>query len=102
MVRGSPFMCMRHTPTPALAAHSRAPGTRKARTSLTMQAPAATAAAITGGLLLSTEMATSSPAAMRSMTGTTRSHSTAASTGAAPGRVDSPPTSMMQAPSATI
>ena len=59
MVRGSPCMCIRHTPTPRSAAHSRAPGARSARTSLTMQAPAATAAVITSGLLVSMEIATS-------------------------------------------
>ena len=81
----------------------RAPGARSAYTSLTMQAPAATAAAMTSGLLVSMEIATRVAAAMRSMTGTTRGDLDAASTTAeAPGRVDSPPTSMMAAPSAAI
>ena len=42
---------------PDAAAHSSAPGARKAYTSLTMLAPAATAAAITLGLLVSMEIA---------------------------------------------
>ena len=67
-----------------------------------MQAPAATAAAITRGLLVSMEIAISDAAAMPSMTGTTRAISTSSSTAAAPGRVDSPPTSMMAAPSSTM
>ena len=50
-----------------------------------MQAPAATAAAMTSSLLVSMEMATSSDAAMRSMTGTTRSRSIGASTPSEPG-----------------
>jgi len=67
-----------------------------------MQAPAAAAAIITSRLLVSIEIATSCAAAMRSITGTTRSICTAASTADAPGRVDSPPTSMMVAPSAAM
>src|ERR1700676_3674188 len=102
MVRGSPCMCIRQTPTPDVAAHERAPGARKAYTSLTIQAPAATAAATTAGLLESMEIAMSDAAAMPSMTGTTRAISTASATAAAPGRVDSPPTSMMAAPSAAM
>ena len=56
-VRGSPCMCMRHTralrcrlPPPAR------PASRSARTSLMMPAPAAAAARITSGLLVSTEI----------------------------------------------
>ena len=41
-------------------------------------------------------------AASRSITGSTRRISSAAGSGSAPGRVDSPPMSMMSAPSATI
>ena len=88
MVRGSPCMCIKHTPTPACAAQARAPGARKAYTSLTMQAPAAAAAAITPGLLVSMEMATSRVRAMRSMTGSTRCdlHRFIHRRGAGPGR----------------
>src|SRR5271154_1797658 len=70
--------------------------------SLMMQAPAATAAAITAGFAVSIEMAMLDAAAMPSMTGTTRASSSASSMGSDPGRLDSPPTSIMVAPSATM
>ena len=47
-------------------------------------------------------MRLSPSAASASMTGRIRACSSAAATGVAPGRVDSPPTSMISAPSATI
>ena len=104
---GPPASCAAR---PACASGKRRPrrrrpnSARRARaahsTSLTIEAPAPTAAAMTSGLLVSTDTATSNRDAMRSITGTTRSISTAASTADAPGRVDSPPTSMIEAPSA--
>src|SRR5579864_1841693 len=99
MVRGSPCMCMRHTAQPLEIAASSAPGARKAYTSLMSPAPAAAAARMTSGLLVSIEMTADVAARTRSITGITRRSSSAALTGAAPGRVDSPPTSMKAAPS---
>ena len=59
MVRGSPFMCMRQMPAPSASRPSAArPVPRSARTSLMMSAPAAQAARMTSGLLVSTEMNT--------------------------------------------
>ena len=54
---------------------------------------------MTSGLLVSTETGTAVRDARRSMTGMTRASSSSADTGAAPGRVDSPPTSTIAAPS---
>src|SRR4051812_10313258 len=70
-------------------------------TSLTTLAPALSAAAATGARYVSTEVGTPAAVSSRS-TGTTRNRSSSASTRCAPGRVDSPPTSMMSAPSARI
>ncbi len=69
-------------------------------TSLTRTAPASSAAAATDALVVSTEQSMPS-AASAAITGTTRSRSVPASMRWAPGRVDSPPTSTMTAPSAT-
>ena len=80
---------------------SSAPGRRSASTSLTIAAPAAIAARITAGLRVSTDTATPSPASASS-TGSTRSQLFALGHGRAPGRVDSPPMSMMSAPSSRI
>ena len=73
-------MCIKHTPTSDAAAQERDAGARKAEMSFTMQAPAATAAAITSGLLVSMEIAISDAAAIPSITGSTRAISTAAVT----------------------
>src|SRR5207253_238196 len=97
MVRGSPCMCIRHTAQPLAAAAASAPGSRSARTSLMSPAPAALAARMTSGLLVSTEMIAVVPARSRSITGTTRLSSSSVPTGSAPGRVDPPPTSMSAA-----
>src|SRR6266403_4516153 len=102
MVRGSPCMCMRHTAQPLAAAAASAPGSRKARTSLMSPAPAALAARMTSALLVSTQMIAAVAARSRSITGMTRRNSSSALTGSAPGRVDSPPTSMSAAPSAAM
>ena len=73
------------------------------QTSLMRSAPASRAAAATAGLVVSTLIGTSGRAARTAaMTGTTRADSSPSSTGAWPGRVDSPPTSRRSAPSATI
>jgi hypothetical protein len=69
---------------------------------LTRLAPAAIAARITSGLLVSIEIGTVTLATSCSITGMTRASSSSTSTSAAPGRVDSPPTSMIAAPSPAI
>src|SRR6266480_2852277 len=102
MVRGSPCICMRHTAQSLAAAAASAPGSRNARTSLMNPAPAALAARMTSALLVSTEMIAAVAARSRSITGMTRRNSSSAPTGSAPGRVDSPPTSMSAAPSAAM
>jgi hypothetical protein len=99
MVCGVPCMCMRMRPAPEAATVSiMAASPRRAVTSLTMSAPAASASRATAALLVSMEIGRSLCARMASMTGTTRRHSSAASTGSEPGRVDSPPMSMRSAP----
>jgi hypothetical protein len=96
-------MCMATQPASAEAATSQ----REAEMSFTRLAPAASAAFATSGLTVSTDRRTPLPlrlvaAARASMTGTTRSSSTAAGTGSAPGRDDSPPTSIRSAPASII
>src|SRR5690606_264839 len=91
-------MCISTTGTPAAAAASRAPSRRSAYTSLIIPAPASTVARITSGLEVSMLIGTDVSRASRSTSGRTRRSSSAASTSAAPGRVDSPPTSRMSAP----
>ena len=78
---------------------------RNALTSLTRPAPAAIAASATASLDVSTEICGragigSVALARPAITGRTRRSSSAANTGSAPGRVDSPPTSRISAPSA--
>ena len=98
MVRGVPCMCMATHPAPARRATS--DNADEAEMSLTREAPAARAATATCGLTVSTESRTWPASA--STTGTTRANSSSNDTGSAPGRDDSPPTSTMSAPSATI
>ncbi len=64
-------------------------------------APCSTACRATSALQVSIETGTRSRGTRRRSTGTTRRTSSSAGTCAAPGRVDSPPTSMMSAPSAS-
>src|SRR6267142_4564461 len=96
MVAGSPFMCMRQTAHLLFRTASMAPGAWSACTSLIIEAPASSAARITAGRRVSTDTQRSR---ILSTTGMMRSSSSASETGAAPGRVDSPPTSTMSAPS---
>jgi len=91
-------MCIAITPTLPRATASMAPGARKAFTSLTTAQPASIAARMTSGFIVSTETATPL-ATSASTTGMTRASSSSSGTGAAPGRVDSPPTSTRCAPS---
>src|SRR4051794_14364674 len=93
-------MCMRHTSHPASAQTPASSGSeRSALTSLTSVAPAPSAARATLAFIVSIESC-APVSRRRSMTGTTRRRSSSASTGSAPGRVDSPPTSRIAAPSA--
>src|SRR4029077_10055735 len=71
-------------------------------TSFTIKAPASIAAHATFAFDVSIEMGTSSFRRKFSITGITRRSSSSAVTGSAPGRADSPPTSIMRAPSAAI
>src|SRR3954464_12369895 len=96
MVAGWPFMCMRQTAQALSRTASKASGVPSAWTSLIMDAPAASAAFMPAGRRVSTETQRSPSACS---TGRTRAHSSSSDTGAAPGRVDSPPMSMMCAPS---
>ena len=73
---------------------------RSAVTSLTSLAPRSSAARATAAFDVSIETGTSPPSA--SSTGTTRRSSSSAATPSEPGRVDSPPTSTIAAPSAII
>ena len=75
---------------------------RPALTSLMMDAPASRAALATSGFEVSIEMEILILARSFSITGTTRCNSSFTETGSAPGRVDSPPTSIMSAPSNAI
>ena len=59
------------------------------------------AASATTALDVSTDTTTSAPARIPSITGSTRSSSSSSEMPSEPGRVDSPPTSTMTAPSAT-
>ena len=102
MVLGSPFMCMRHTGQPDSATTSTmASSKRSALTSLMSAAPAASARRATSAFIVSTEMGTPTRSASASTTGTTRRNSSSTGTASDPGRVDSPPMSMMAAPSRT-
>src|SRR6266480_433949 len=75
---------------------------RPAVTSLMMDAPASSAAFATSDFEVSIEMWISILARKPSITGTTRRNSSFTEIGSAPRRVDSPPTSIMPAPSNPI
>ena len=79
---------------PDAAAAASAPSRCKARTSLIIPAPTAADSRITLAVLVSTETIAPSSRTSLSTTGTTRSSSSCSDTGSAPGRVDSPPTSI--------
>ena len=96
MVVGVPWRCMATHPTRCRAAT----GHSEADTSLISEAPAPTAASATSSLVVSMETLTWPASA--SITGITRRSSSSTGTGSAPGRVDSPPTSTISAPSSII
>src|SRR5688572_9965851 len=70
--------------------------------SLTIEAPASSAARATSDFVVSTESGVLTRFASASITGTTRAISSSTETGSPPGRVDSPPISMISAPSEII
>src|SRR4051812_10655367 len=99
MVLGSPSMCISTSPASSSRTTSNMSGSsRPALTSLTIDAPASSAAPATEDFRVSIEIGTSTSAARRLMTGTTRSISSFTGTRSEPGRVDSPPTSSRSAP----
>src|ERR1043165_5370562 len=103
IVFSAPRMCIRTAGTLRCATSVRIAGSpRNAVTSLTTSAPASSAAAATRAFVVSIEIATSLRLRIASITGITRSSSIASETGSDPGRVDSPPTSTIAAPSASI
>ncbi len=71
------------------------------QTSLTMDAPAASARDATSDFVVSTDTGTARRDARASTAGAMRRHSSSTVTGVKPGRVDSPPMSRMAAPSPT-
>ncbi len=93
-------MCMITTPAPLRAITPAMRGSKlNPLMSLMMSAPAASAASATSAFQVSTESGQSKFCRSAAITGSTRSISSAAETGSEPGRVDSPPTSRMSAPS---
>src|SRR5882672_1425916 len=96
MVAGSPCLCMTQTAQSLFAMASSAPGAESASMSLIIDAPAASASFITRGRRVSTETGRSES---DRRTGRIRRSSSSSETGSAPGRLDSPPISMMSAPS---
>ncbi len=96
-------MCIRISGTFAFAATSARRGSfRSAVTSFKISAPAASAARATADLLVSTEIGIRISRRRPSITGRIRCSSSSTEIAADPGRVDSPPTSMMSAPAASI
>src|SRR6266849_3166790 len=103
MVTGVPCMCMSTTGTPRSAHRARSAGSKRpAETSFTRSAPSSRARRAIAALVVSTETGTRTAARTARRTGSRRRRSSSAGTGRAPGRVDSPPTSSIAAPSATI
>src|SRR4249919_1454093 len=93
-------MCISTTPTPRSAHSAAISRSRSAVTSLTISAPTPIAASATAAFDVSIE--TVCPIAARSpTTGCVLFSSSSMLTGSAPGRVDSPPTSRITAPSLT-
>ena len=87
----------------ALRTTSNMSGSAPPETSFTIAAPAASASAATLAFRVSIEIGIAGwSSARRSITGRTRSSSSSTETAVEPGRVDSPPTSRMSAPSSTI
>ena len=101
MVAGSsPGMCISTTEQSESAAASSAPAPRSAAMSFTTRAPAAMAARIVAAWRVSMEIVACG--ASSRITGTTRAISSSGVTGAAPGRVLSPPRSKRSAPASSM
>src|SRR5450759_2524487 len=97
-----PRECITTYGTPAVATSGAIAGsTTPPLTSFTIRAPTASAASATAARVVSMLTTAPAPASART-TGSTRRRSSVSSTRAAPGRVDSPPTSTMSAPAASI
>ncbi|MEG8034340.1 hypothetical protein QP157_03080 [Sphingomonas sp. LR61] len=96
-----PRQCMTTNPAPVDATTRAMSGSaRPPDTSLTIAAPSSTARSAVEAFIVSTLTGMPSATSCRT-TGSTRSCSTGTGTRSEPGRVDSPPTSMMSAPAAT-
>ena len=93
--------CAMTTPHLVLFTNSIILGSVKPVTSFTMEAPTRTAALATSTWRVSMDTMAPRWASAR-MTGSTRLASSSADTGVKPGRVDSPPTSMMSAPASSM
>src|SRR5215831_9063478 len=92
------WLCISTSRRPRSAASDAMPGERfRPQMSFTIVAPASAAALATSSLLVSIDTVSPSRASAPT-TGTARSISSRAATGACPGRVDSPPTSTIWAP----
>ncbi len=103
MDSGPPRVCITIRPAPESATTSAICGSKvRPLISLTNSTPAATAAAATALLLVSIEIGSVSSRCKASITGRTRSNSSATETEDAPGLVLSPPTSISAAPSRAI
>ena len=95
-------MCIRISEASLRATTCAIASSASAVTSLTIVAPAARARSATSAFEVSIEISHSLVSrASPSITGMTRAISSSAGTAAAPGRVDSPPTSRIPAPSAS-
>ena len=98
-----PRLCIRITAAPDAATTSaRAGSYLRALTSFTRLAPRSSAARATSALYVSIDIGMVTRPASRSSTGSMRRRSSSADTSAAPGRVDSPPTSIRSAPASCI
>ena len=103
IVRGVPCICMMmNADFVSATSGSICLSPRPPVTSFTSEAPASIAARATSAFDVSIEIGTSTCARSFSITGITRRNSSSSATGSAPGRVDSPPTSMMFALSAAM
>src|SRR3989440_2485326 len=97
------WLCITTSPHPCRAARSAMAGERvRPQTSFRIAAPAATPTCATSGLDVSIDTGTPESRASRRRTSSVRETSSATDTGTCPGRVDSPPTSSMSAPSVTM
>lgn len=97
-----PSACIITAATPVWAHSSIIPGALSAFTSLTMEAPMEMHLSATSGFIVSTDTGMLSEGTRSLRTGTSLDSSSSADTGSAPGLVDSPPMSMMDAPASAI